>query len=172
MTHFSRNAICPQQPYLSVCIMAYTRWMITKKNGYPEPLGYELWSPYMWSTSHCTKVIMSLVASQITSVSIVCSPVQAQVNKTIKPPRHWPLFLHKRQVTREMFSFDDVIMHGSVLICTFNVSINVEKIAHPHTFDHKSDHVTNPRTILRRILNLKKVTNLQVIIVQSSWGWR
>ena len=41
---------------------------------------------------HYNDVIMSTVASQITSVFIVCSTaVQAQIKENIKVPRHWPL---------------------------------------------------------------------------------
>ena len=43
---------------------------------------------------HYGDVIMSTIASQITSVSIVYSTVcvQAEIKENIKAPRHWPLF--------------------------------------------------------------------------------
>ena len=104
---------------------------------------------------------MSTIGSQITGVSIMCSPVCSSAgDKKHRTPTPLALFPHKRQVTRKMFSFDDVIMHGSVLICIFSVSTDAEKIANPHTLDHKSDHVTNLRTNLRRILNLKKKSQI------------
>ena len=64
---------------------------------------------------HYNDVLMSAMASQIISVSIVCSTVGsgADKKKPIKTPRHWTwpvISPHKRQVTQEMFPFDDIIM--------------------------------------------------------------
>ena len=84
-----------------------------------------LWKSY-WHTSNInrtlvgntiidhnyTEVIMSLMASQITSLTIVYSAVlQAQIKENIKALCHWPLvnYPHKRPITRKMFPFDDVI---------------------------------------------------------------
>ena len=72
----------------------------------------------MW---HYRDVIMGMMASQITSLTIVYSTViQAQIKENIKAQRHWPFLwgihrspvnsLHKWPVTRTMFPFDDVIM--------------------------------------------------------------
>ena len=45
-----------------------------------------------WTTSHYDDVIMSAIASQITSLTIVYSTVYSGVDKkNIKAPRHWPL---------------------------------------------------------------------------------
>ena len=64
---------------------------------------------------HYNAVIMCRVASQITSVSIVCSTVgsgayqlthQSSAGNCVNSP-------HKRPVTRKMYPFDDVIMFGS-----------------------------------------------------------
>ena len=42
---------------------------------------------------HYSDVIMSAMGSQITGVSIICPKfVQAEINETIKTPRHWPLW--------------------------------------------------------------------------------
>ena len=41
---------------------------------------------------HSSDVIMGAMASQITGVSIIYWTVQAQVKKSIKAPRHWPLW--------------------------------------------------------------------------------
>ena len=68
-------------------------------------------------------VIMSAMASQITSVSIFSQLfVYVQIKENIKARRHWPLCEgihrwpvdspHKGPVTRKMFPFDDVIMLG------------------------------------------------------------
>ena len=46
--------------------------------------------------------------------------------KTSKTPRHWP-------VTRKMFSFDDVIMHGSASQATFFVCIFLRSYIHIFT---------------------------------------
>ena len=69
---------------------------------------------------HYNDVIMSTIASQITSLRIVYSTViRAQIKENIKVLRHWPLCgespgpvnsPHKGPVTRKMFPFDDVIM--------------------------------------------------------------
>ena len=70
---------------------------------------------------HYSDVIMHTMASQITSLAIVCSNVysgadkrkhqssasQAFVREIHRGPVNSP---HKRPVTRKMFSFDDVIM--------------------------------------------------------------
>ena len=42
---------------------------------------------------HYNDVIMSAMASQITSLTIFTEPfIQAQIKKNIKVPRHWPLW--------------------------------------------------------------------------------
>ena len=74
------------------------------------------------SGHHCSDVIMCMVASQITSLTIVYSTVfKTQIKENIKAPRHWHLCgspvnsTHKWAVTRKMFSFVDVIMNFAVL---------------------------------------------------------
>ena len=73
------------------------------------------------SQNHCNDVIMSAVASQITSVSIVCLAVgsgadqwkhQSSASLSFVRGIHRSLVnsAHKRPVTRKMFPFDDVIM--------------------------------------------------------------
>ena len=72
---------------------------------------------------HYIDVIMSAMASQITSLTIVYSRfIQAQIKENIKARRHWPLWgeftgdrwfpPRKGLLTQKMFPFDDVIMHG------------------------------------------------------------
>ena len=76
---------------------------------------------------HYDDVIMSEVASQITSLTIVFTQpfIRAQIKENIKAPRHWPLcgihrwpvnFPHKWPVTRKIFPFDDVIMNYRLLM--------------------------------------------------------
>ena len=78
---------------------------------------------------HNGDVIMSTMASQITSLTIVHSTVySAQIKENIKAPRHWPMCgeltgdwwlvnsPHKGPVTGNMFPFDDVIMNPQELL--------------------------------------------------------
>ena len=76
---------------------------------------------HMASIVHYSDVIMSALVSQITCVSIVCSTVcsgadqrkhQSSASLAFVRGIDWWLVdsLHKGQVTRKMFSFDDVIM--------------------------------------------------------------
>ena len=75
----------------------------------------------LWSLTHYSDVIMSVMVSQITGISIVCSTVcsatvqrkhQSSVSLVFVRGIHWWLVdsLHKGPVTRKMFPFDDVIM--------------------------------------------------------------
>ena len=77
---------------------------------------------------HYSDVIMSMMASQITSVSIVCSIVCSGTDQRIHQrsrPHHWPLWgeftgdrwiPHKGPVLRKMFPFDNVIMHQEICV--------------------------------------------------------
>ena len=70
---------------------------------------------------HYSDVIMGAMASQITSLSIVCSPVGSGADKRkhqssallafVRGIHRWPVDSpHKGPVTRKMFPFDDVIL--------------------------------------------------------------
>ena len=69
---------------------------------------------------HYNDVIISATASQITSLTIIYSIIQAQIKENIKAPRYWSFVRgihqllvnspHKGPVTRKIFSFDYVIM--------------------------------------------------------------
>ena len=75
----------------------------------------------IWNQRHYPDAIMSLMASQITSLTIVYSPVYSGTDQR-KHPRsasqafvggiqRWPVNSpHKRPVKRKMFPFDDVIL--------------------------------------------------------------
>ena len=76
---------------------------------------------HFWVQWHYNDVIMSAVASQITSVSIVCSTVGSSADQRkhqsstslafVWGIHRWPVNSpHKGPVTRNMFPFDDVIM--------------------------------------------------------------
>ena len=66
---------------------------------------------------HYSDVIMSGMASQITSVSVVCSTVYSGTDQSsasltfVRGIHRWPVDSpHKEPVTRKIFPFDDVIM--------------------------------------------------------------
>ena len=73
------------------------------------------------TTYHYDDVIMTMLASQITSLPVVCSIVYSDVNQRkhqssaslafVREIHRGPVnFPHKWPVTRKMFPFDDVIM--------------------------------------------------------------
>ena len=78
-------------------------------------------------------VIVDAMASQITSLRIVCSTVYsgADQRKYHKVPRHWPFVRgihrwplnspHKRTETRKMFPIDDVIVYPTESVVTSRV---------------------------------------------------
>ena len=92
--------------------------------------------------------------------------IQVQIKENIKAPRHWPFVqrihqgpvnsLHKRPVTRKMFSFDDVIMycHDELFMhsleCYFGVYFQSCKATHETpkflmsalTVRHSRTHIT------------------------------
>ena len=78
------------------------------------------WCVYVMGFTHYIDVIMTTVASQITSSHLFTqSFIQTQIKENAKAPRHWPLcgtspgpvnYPHKGPVTRKMVPFDDVIM--------------------------------------------------------------
>ena len=74
--------------------------------------------------SHYDDVIMTVMASQITSPTIVYSTVYSGTDQRkhqssaslafVRGIHRWPVNSpHKRPVTRKMFPFDDVIMHAT-----------------------------------------------------------
>ena len=100
----------------------------------PRANGRTYWSPYhkwvlwLWATSllHYIHVIMGDMASQITSLTIVCSTVYSGADQRkhqssaslsfVRGIHRWPVnSLHKWPVTRKMFPFDDVIMCNKLM---------------------------------------------------------
>ena len=78
------------------------------------------------TASHYDDVIMTMLASQITSLPVVCSIVYSDVNQRkhqssaslafVREIHRGPVnFPHKWPVTRKMFPFDDVIMISDFL---------------------------------------------------------
>ena len=52
-----------------------------------------LWESYLcFLPAHYDDLIMTEMASHITSLTIVCSTFHAQMKENIKAPRHWPLW--------------------------------------------------------------------------------
>ena len=89
-------------------------------------------------TYHYSDVIMSVMASQITGVSIVysivCSGAHQRKHQSsaslafVKGIHRWPVnSLHKGPVTRKMFPLHDVIIHVSSLRCTGIISVHIQK---------------------------------------------
>ena len=87
------------------------------------------WSKESWTSCrvHYDDVIMTMLASQITSLPVVCSIVYSGVNRRkhqssaslafVREIHRGPVnFPHKWPVTRKMFPFDDVIMYV-LLVC-------------------------------------------------------
>ena len=80
---------------------------------------------------------MGAIASQITILTIIYSTVYSDAGQRkhqssaslafLRGIHRWPVNSpHKRQVTRKMFSFDDVIMEN--LICGSETHLNIETI--------------------------------------------
>ena len=76
----------------------------------------------IWPLTHYSDVIMSVMASQITNVSIVCSTVCSSTDQWKQESyaslafvsgihHRWPIYFpHKGPVIRKIFPFDNVIM--------------------------------------------------------------
>ena len=80
------------------------------------------------NVTHCSDLIKSVIASQITGVSIVCTTVCSSADQTKHQSSTSLAFVrgpvnsrHKGPVTRKVFPFDDVVMLN-VILCV-NVSI-------------------------------------------------
>ena len=82
-------------------------------------------SPMRSVVPHYDDVIMTMLASQITSLPVVCSIVYSDVNQKkhqssaslafVREIHRGPVnFPHKWPVTRKMFPFDDVIMEAGI----------------------------------------------------------
>ena len=92
-----------------------------------------------WTHSliHYNNIIMSMMASPITSLTIVYSTfIQAQIKENIKAPRHWSLwnlpgtgeFPTQMASCAEMFPFDDVIMYSGQSGHGIHIEIHVRSM--------------------------------------------
>ena len=119
-------------PWLLMSPGHHQQWYILYRTGMLLAIYFEVikscdsvpvpWSCDMTSQlpSHYNDVIMGMMATQITSLTIVYSTViRAQIKENIKAPRHWPLcgeftgtgeFLARIASNAENVSIDDVIM--------------------------------------------------------------
>ena len=113
---------------------------------YPGPLATS-WCIHSWCASckyeHYSDVIMSAMASQITSIwtvwSTVCSGAHQRKHQIfvslafVREIHRWPVdFPHKGSVTWKMLSFDDVIMikrhfHEFWVTCVKGVTSTITK---------------------------------------------
>ena len=85
---------------IQTAVGCYNSWANVRCSGC-SPLGEKLlwnrtigYDPSRASRIYNSDVILGSMASQITSVSIVCSTVcsvQSQIKENFKAPRHWPL---------------------------------------------------------------------------------
>ena len=125
--HQTRCDICVD----TVSTSAETMWYL---RGYPIYIrhdGMSAWIPYLHhqmrcdicvdTVSHYNGVIMSAMASQMSSLTIVYSAVYSGTDQrkyqssaplaVVREIHRWQVnFPHKGPVTRKMFPFDDVIM--------------------------------------------------------------
>ena len=85
-----------------------------------------------WICDHYNDVIMSMMASQITCVFIVCSTVGSGADQRehqnsaslafVRGIHRWLVnSLHERPVMRKMFPFDDIIMVSECVVIRFKV---------------------------------------------------
>ena len=97
------------------------------KNMYNLLINPMLADGLLWVLTHYNDVIMSSMASQITSLTIVYSTVYSDADQRKHQSSASLAFVqgihqspvnspHKGPVTRKMFPFDDVIMHSMELV--------------------------------------------------------
>ena len=119
---FSSLTDCSWSSHFVVVNFRCSRWQKFRKND----ISFLLYRLSRHSCTiyaiHCSDVIMSAVASEITSVSIVCSTVCSGAEQRkyqgsaslvfVRGIHRWPTDSpHKGPVTQKMFPFDDVIMY-------------------------------------------------------------
>ena len=134
---------------LTRCFFHSDRWLsalameflqsFTKPLRYDFPFTVSLVSFMLHNTSaycvHYNDVIMGVIASQITSLTIIYSTVysdadqrkhQSSASLAFVRGIHWWLVNspHKGPVTQKMFPFDDVIVVGTV--CTYAVYVCID----------------------------------------------
>ena len=114
---------------------------------------------------HYDDVIMTMLASQITSLPVVCSIVYSDINQRkhqssaslafVREIHRGPVnFPNKWPVTRKMFPFDDVIMHFSetgrytkVLICQIQGNADMSHFYNCQLTIYDTDTLTSYLTL-------------------------
>ena len=139
-----------QYSYAGILKLNYARchiWHIHQELYYSIRADSRL-TPSQWETSlqsdHYNDVIMSLIASQITSLTIVYSTVYSSADQRKHQSSASPAFVrvihrgpvnypHKGPVTRKMFLFDDVIMSVFHFLVQIDNQLHTNQIAiFPH----------------------------------------
>ena len=117
------------------CFSAWLQW---RRDNHIISLVANKWTWKVWVQStgnkpqHYDDVIMTMLASQITSLPVVCSIVYSDVNQRkhqssaslafVREIHRGPVnFPHKWPVTRKMFPFDDVIMNKTAQSLTMGI---------------------------------------------------
>ena len=148
------------------------------------------------SSHHYDDVIMSAMASQITSLTIACSTVYSDADQRehqssaslafVREIHQWPVNSpHKGPVTRKMFPFDDVIMfwitcqsHSPsslhhVLTLSFQVQKHKEQwLCHgptPNLFLYLIGNISVP--VITHRGGEKLITNLQTLVMFGAYIW-
>ena len=104
------------------------------------------------SSDHYSDVIMGAMASQISSISIVCSTVCSAVDQRTHKGSASLAFVrgihrspvdspHKGLVTRKRFQFDDIVMMAIVLAWWLILKSIVNSYALPLTNQHDNSHL-------------------------------
>ena len=125
---------------------------------------------------HYNDVIMSAMASQITSLAIVYSTVHSGVDQRKHQSsaslafmwgiHRWPVNSpHKRPATRKMYPFDDVIMHGdSILMSWFTRRSTRSFVSSCHLQVLKQTYWKFPE-------NINKEMKIIYEKVKLAWWW-
>ena len=125
---------------------------------------------------HYDDVTMSLMASQITSLTIVYSTVYSQIKENIKAPRHWslcgeftgdrwiPRHLHGWAIPAESQSLDiDIAMHF------YSASYTLLKIFKGTGVDFF--HPTFAKSMKLNLCTQRRKTITVPLNISSSWYW-
>ena len=129
------------------------------------------------ANSHYDDVIMSEIASQITSLTIVYSTVLSGAYQSkhqssaslafVWEIHRWPVnFPHKRPVTRKIFPFDDVIMQSSDKEISQECNTFFSASTAPTDLSHISRHTSVPYPTMHHFL-----TEMWTFLLQNGALW-
>ena len=124
------------------------------------------------STNHYNDVIMSTMASQITSLTTVYSIFSSGADQRkhqssaslafVRGIDKWPVNSpHKGPVTRKMFPFDDVIM------CWSTLRISHLKVYFVKQLSQRFSQTCSGRYVLRFSLVVLQQNNLQALVLKN-----